>query len=185
MTIRVGKYRAFTLIELLAVAAVIAMAAVGTTTLLMRGNQKTAVMRYGQELALAARAARIHAVQNSQTCRLVLEQGNRRFYVVGPAEETLVPGEEAVISTPLSRPVQMPETITFEKIGILGEGEEQTEIVFRPNGSAQTAILQIGDGKYHATVTILEATGRIKMTPGELTTLLVDQVDLDEIEPAY
>lgn len=185
MPYRKRKQKAFTLIELLAVAAVIAMAAVGATTLLMRGNEKISVMRYGQELALAAKAARIYAIEHGQSCQLVLDQGNRRFYVTSASEEAMNPEEETVISMPYSHPIQMPEAVTFEKIGILGQEGDLTQIEFRSNGSAQTAIIQIGDGTYHATVTILEATGRIKMTPGELTTITVDQVDLDEIEPAY
>ncbi len=177
--------RAFTLIELLAVAAVVAMAAVGTTTLLMRGNRKAAVLRYGQDLALAARAARIQAVQQGQPARLVLDPQSRRFYVIGHHADSLFSEEESVISMPFSRPVQMPEGIGFEKIGIFGQEESLTEIEFRPNGSAQTSIIQIGDGTHRATVTILEATGRVSMVPGEVTTLTADRVDLDEIQPAY
>lgn len=185
MTDRTEKNRGFTLIELLAVAAMIAMAGIGTVLLLTRGNQKAEVLRSGQQLALAARAARVHAVQYRQPCRLVLDQEGGRFYVIGQSPSEEAAEEETVLMTPYSRPVQLPDSIHFERIQILGQEPEMTEIEFRPNGSARTAIIQIGDGKNRATVTILEATGRVKITPGELTTLLVDQADLDEIEPVY
>lgn len=185
MTDRTGKNRGFTLIELLAVAAMVAMAGIGTILLLTRGNQKAEVLQSGQQLALAARAARVHAVQYGTSCRLVLDQEGGRFYIVGQDTSEESAEEETVLMTPYSRPVQLPDLIQFEMIQILGQEPEVTEIEFRPNGSARTAIIQIGDGKNRATVTILEATGRVKMTPGELTSLLVDQADLDEIQPVY
>lgn len=175
----------FTLIELLAVAAVAAMAGIGTILLLTRGNQKTQVLQTAHQLVMAARAARIHAVQHGQPCRLVMDREQGRFFVVGKAQQEDSLEEEAIVSNPFTRPVRLPEGVQFERIQILAQEPDLTEVVFEPNGSARTAIIQIGDGTNLATVTILEATGRVKMTPGKLTALLADQADLDEIEPAY
>jgi hypothetical protein len=105
--------------------------------------------------------------------------------VVGKAQQEDSLEEEAIVSNPFTRPVRLPEGVQFERIQILAQEPDLTEVVFEPNGSARTAIIQIGDGTNLATVTILEATGRVKMTPGKLTALLADQADLDEIEPAY
>jgi prepilin-type N-terminal cleavage/methylation domain-containing protein len=185
MSSRTHTNRGFTLIELLAVAAVVAMAGIGTILLLTRGNQKAQVLQTGQQLALAARAARIHAVQYGQSCRLVMDREQGRFYVMGKSPEADETEEETILSNPFTKPVQLPDTVQFEMIQILGQEPDLTEIEFGPNGSARTAIIQIGDGKNRATVTILEATGRVKMTPGELSTLLADQADLDEIQPVY
>ena len=182
---RQKKNSGFTLIELLAVAAVIALAAFGSVSLLMRDNQKWEVRRTAQQLALAAKAARIQAVQNASPFRLLLDQQNRRFFVVGASSDPLDDSEETVISTPYSRPVSLPASVQFEKIIIADNPEELSEIEFLPNGSAKTAVIQIGSGQVHATVTVLQATGRVKVTEGELETITLDRIDLDEIESPY
>jgi hypothetical protein len=57
--------------------------------------------------------------------------------------------------------------------------DEQRAIVFSPNGTAQSAIIQIGDGKNHYTVSICAATGKAKMHFGTAEKVEVSTIDLD------
>ncbi len=172
----------FTLIELLTVAAVIAASVIASAALMLRNQSKTKVIQTAQQLTLAARAARVRAVESGQSCRLVLDPQNRCFFIRTSSSDE----PQAVLSGPYSKPVQLPESIRLEQVLLLDS--EQTdifEIEFKPNGSAQTAVIQLSDGgKNQATVTIHQISGRVKMTRGALTTLLVDRIDLDEEQTA-
>ncbi|HOK67050.1 MAG TPA: GspH/FimT family pseudopilin [Anaerohalosphaeraceae bacterium] len=169
----------FTLIELLAVAAVIAAAAIASTALMLRNQSKTRLLQAAQQIALTAKAARIQAVQSGQPCRLSLDRENKKVSVL-PSATQEEPAEAAPIKS-----VQLPSSVTFEQILILSdEPTDSLEIEFQPNGSAKTAVIQLSDGKNQAAVTIHQITGRVKVTSGELTTLLLDRVDLDEEQTA-
>ena len=51
--------------------------------------------------------------------------------------------------------------------------------MFSPNGSAQTAVVQIGDGKTHYAISISAATGKAKIYFGISEDIEVRIIDLD------
>ena len=51
---------------------------------------------------------------------------------------------------------------------------------FSPDGTAQTALVQIGDGKNHLTVSISAVTGRSKVYSDTADNVKSDTIDLDE-----
>jgi ribosomal protein L2 len=63
--------------------------------------------------------------------------------------------------------------------------DEEQAIVFSPDGTAQPAVIQIGDGKTHYTISISTATGRAKMYFGAAedlktgTDVRIGTIDLD------
>lgn len=172
----------FTLIELLAAAALIAASVIASAALMLRNQSKTKVIQTAQQLTLAARAARVQAVESGQSCRLVLDPQNRCFYIRTSSSDE----PQSVLSGPYSKPIPLPESVRLEHVLLLeSEQADLFEIEFKPNGSAQTAVIQLSDGgKNQAAVTIHQITGRVKMTRGALTTLLVDRIDLDEEQTA-
>ena len=84
-------------------------------------------------------------------------------------------------------PVEFDGDVKFENVQITpidseeaGETGEQRTIVFSPNGTAQSAVIQIGDGKNHYTTSICAATGRAKMEFGTAKEAKTGTIDLDE-----
>jgi type II secretion system protein H len=171
--------KGFTLIELLAVAAVIAAATIASAALMLRNQSKTRLLQTAQQIALTAKTARAQAVQSGQPCRLLFDRENRRVFLLTSLEEDSLSAENILPS------VQLPGSISFEQILILDQEQPDTlSVQFQPNGSAQTAVIQLTDGKNHAAVTIYQVTGRVKLTDGELTALLLDRIDLDQEQTA-
>jgi hypothetical protein len=69
--------------------------------------------------------------------------------------------------------VEFEGDVTFEDAKItplsaepVSEGEQEQRIAFLPNGTAQSAMVQIGDGKTHYTIAIVASTGRVILYPG-------------------
>ncbi len=59
------------------------------------------------------------------------------------------------------------------------EEEDEQSIVFSANGTAQTAMIMIGDGKTYYTITITAATGKAKVYDGIVEDADVGVIDLD------
>jgi hypothetical protein len=85
----------------------------------------------------------------------------------------------------------MEGNVTFEDIQVLpvgmeteiaGDEEEGASILFRPDGTAQAAIVQIGDGKTHFAIAISPATGLAKITSGTSEDISIGIMDLDAVE---
>jgi len=57
--------------------------------------------------------------------------------------------------------------------------EDLPTIIFLPDGTAQSAVVQIGDEKTHYTVSINAATGKAKLVSGTVENVKVSTVDLD------
>ena len=84
------------------------------------------------------------------------------------------------------KPIQFEGEVQFEDIQIspIGaetstEDEENQAIVFSPNGNAQSAVIQIGDGKTHYSISISSSTGNAKMYFGTTENIQALTVDLD------
>jgi hypothetical protein len=60
------------------------------------------------------------------------------------------------------------------------EAEGTFTVRFRQDGTAQNAVIQIGDGARHYVVTISEATGLAKVEEGVATDFKSDTIDLDQ-----
>ena len=58
-------------------------------------------------------------------------------------------------------------------------GDEEQKVVFLPNGSAESAVLQIGDGKTHYTVAVVAATGKATLSSGTAQEIDTVSIDLD------
>lgn len=175
--------RGFTLIELLMVALVAVLLIGGALPTSVRRYQRLQLERYARQLRLAAKYARLYAVETNQACHLVLDEGSRSFMVVARLSDD---GAETIVSNPYVRPCQMEERYTFEKIVIMPAGgesvssdETRSVVVFRPDGTADTAVIQIGDGAHQYSVSILGATGKAKVQRGRVEEVPLDVIDLD------
>ncbi len=171
----------FTILELVAVAAMIALLfSVGIASY-ARTFKRWAVEQNARQLYMAARSARLYAVENQQDCTLSLDRENQQFFLlIEDLDEDAADGDRMFVSTPWSRKVQLQEHVSFETVKVAGLYKDiEGGIVFRPNGTADNAVIQLGDGKVHYTVMISGGTGRARLFEGEAEQLQTDQIDLD------
>jgi type II secretory pathway pseudopilin PulG len=119
----------FTLIELLAAAALIAASVIASAALMLRNQSKTKVIQTAQQLTLAARAARVQAVESGQSCGLSSIRKNRCFYIRTSSSDE----PQSVLSGPYSKPIPLPESVQLEHVLLLdSEQADLFEIEFKP-----------------------------------------------------
>lgn len=133
--------------------------------------RKMLVEKSARELVLAAKYARLVAVEKQQPSRLVLDGQNNTFYVTCPQMDIATgQPEQTIMRNEYSRPVQLPESVSFEHIDIrtasAGQSTENNAILFFPDGAADAAAVQVGNGEKHYSVFISAATGRATIVFG-------------------
>jgi len=181
------KRLGFTLAELLAVIVIITFLAGATGGIYIGTYERRVLEKASRELLLAAKYARLIAIEQQKPCKMNLDDQKNCFYLT---TEVLVAAtsrpEEIVINNIYHRPVQLPEGVTFEDITIewgeafsYGAGDQPKIIVFAANGTASAAMVQIGNGKRHYTLSISPATARATLTFGAGDSLDADTIDLD------
>jgi len=179
--------RGFTLTELLLVVALIAMMAgvggsygVGTYKRLM-------VERTARQLLVTATYARIMAIEQQRPYEMLLDAGNRGFLLTTTEMDPQTGQTERIIVRDYyCRPVQFEGDIRFEDVKVeiataeSAEGADmEQKVVFLPNGSAESAVLQLGDGKSHYTLAVVAATGKATLYAGTAQNVDTVSVDLD------
>jgi len=135
-----------------------------------------------------AKLARITAIERQSPCEIELDADKNRYSlsVYGFNQEKEQSGK-IPLRGPYAKPVQLNGDIKFEDIKITQIGSEEVvaageekRIVFSPNGTAQEAVIQIGDGRNHYTVSICAATARASIIFGTAEEVETTTVDLDE-----
>jgi len=186
---RTAKRCGFTIAEMLMVVAVIVLLASIGGGFYVGTYKRMAAERAARDFWFAAKYARITAIERQIPCELELDaDGNRFSLVVYEFDEENERTEKVALRDSYSKPVQLSGDVKFEDIMItpLGSGEgtgtsEGKTIVFSPNGTAQSAVVQIGDGRNHYTVSICAATGKATVHFGLAKDAKTNTVvDLDE-----
>ena len=184
-----SQLRGFTLAEILVVVIIIVLiAGVGGGIGVVR-YRKMQVEKAAQEFMLAARYARMAAIERQAACIIELDKEESRFAVVtyGIDAETGQTGTIPVPGSYFKRPVELGGDVSFEQVRVAPLGQisaaeeyEETMIMFLPNGTADAALVQIGDGKTHYTASISAATGRTRLHAGTADEVGSPTTDLDE-----
>ncbi len=173
----------FTLIELTAVAGLIALLSAAAFISYAQSWRHSALRQNAQQFFLAARYARVRAIESGQTCRLVIDRTNRTFFVAQDDADT---GETTQVSNLWNRPAQLADSVAFERVAVAAQmtaAESPTDsetIAFRPDGSADGATVQLGNGTARYTVQISAATGRAALYEPEEDAAQTDRIDLDQ-----
>jgi len=154
------KPRGFTIAELMAVVLLIALIGGVGGGFYVGTYKRVLAQKAARDIVLAAKYARITAIEKQRPCRMELDPVNNAF--------------QLIYDRPDNEGEQMQQVIVREY--------EQTGIVFSPNGTAQFAAIQVGDGKNHYTVSIAPATGKAKMFFGTVEKVTLSTFDLDAQE---
>jgi len=182
------KRRGFTLVELLLVVAIIAMIGSLGGGMYAGSYKRLQVEKAARQFLLTARYARIMAIEQSRPYELQLDAEEKGFAVTTTQwnQETGA-GETVVVRDYYCKPVKLEGDVEFEAVNIATLAGEQTadyerqqKITFLPNGSAESAVVQFGDGDTHYTVTIIASTGKASLHVGTAEEITTAVIDLDE-----
>jgi len=190
-----NRKRGFTLAEVLLVVIIIGLIASAGTGVYLGTFKKMQVQRIAYDFFATAQYARIAAVERQMPYKLQLDMDNRAFSLgTSRWDEESEEVVQEVVRNSFCRPVQFVGDVQFENIqvdtdewaadGQTGsetdtEREQLQTVLFSPDGTAQSAVIQIGDGRTHYTVSISASTGRAKLYFGTTEKIKVTTVDLD------
>ena len=179
---------AFTILEMLLVIVLIGLLVSAGGGIYIGTYKNKLVEKSARDFFLAAKYARILAIERQSKCIVNLDKANNRFMlVIDEFNEDTGETEQIIVKDLYFKPTEFSGEVKFEKIKIMSNNFEQTSevkpsttITFSPDGTAQTALIQIGDGKNHLTVSISAVTGRSKVYSDTADNVKSDTIDLDE-----
>jgi len=183
-----AKKCGFTLVEVLVVVVIIGLLGGLGGGIYVGTYKRLLVEKAARDFFLTAKYARIMAIEKQRQYKIVLDTANNGFHLV--TTQLDVEGgqtKQMIVRDSLCKPVALDDEIQFEDIKITPislvttteDDEEGQSIVFSANGTSQTAVIQIGNGKNHYTITISAATGKAKVYDGIVENVEVGVIDLD------
>ncbi len=175
----------FTLIELLVTIAIIALIGGVGAGFYIGTYERLQVEKAARDFFLTAKYARIMAIERQKPYRIELDTTNGGFFLTtAQLNQETEQTEQTIVRDLYSKPVEFDDAVKFENIQITPiaseSSDEQTAIVFSPAGTAQSAVIQIGDGENHYTVNISAATGKAAVQYGTYQEIKITTVDLDQ-----
>jgi prepilin-type N-terminal cleavage/methylation domain-containing protein len=176
----------FTLSEMLLVVALIAVLSGLSGGLYIGTYKRMLVEKAARDFVLAAKYARIMAIERQQSYELQIDPNGTGFMLTTTGLNQAA-GEtgQVVVSDYYCKPVRFEGEVRFESVRISavesqpGESEEKQSIVFQPTGCAEMAVIQIGDGRTHYSIGIVAATGKATMFFGTADQVTIGFADLD------
>ena len=183
--------RGFTLMEIMLVILLIGLiASVGSG--FAAGTYRGLLVKKGaRDFLLGAKFARITAIESQQVCQIAINRNENSYSLVSERYNLRTgQAEETPVRSQFFKPTRLPNGVQFEDIQInnigapenTGEGETVLSVFFYPDGTAQAAVVQIGDGRDHFTTNINPATGRAKLASGTAENAQTGVVDLNLVQ---
>ena len=179
--------RGFTLVEILLVVAMIALIGGLGSGYCVGTYKRLLVEKAARQFLLTARYARIMAIEQQRPYELLIDPNNQGFFLA-TAEPDPETGDSRKVAVRdyFCKPVEFEGDVGFEDVHLetyleasSDEAGAEQKIVFWPNGSAESAVLQIGDGKTHYSIALVAATGKANLYPGVTTDIKTASIDLD------
>jgi prepilin-type N-terminal cleavage/methylation domain-containing protein len=181
------RLKGFTVSELLMVVLIIGLLTSAGAGLYVGSFRKMQVEKAAYDFFLTAKYARLMAVEKQSHYKMELDQANGGFYLSTVLwDEESGQSQQEIVKNLYCKPVQFQGDVFFESVDVAPSGwetqsvsEEQQTIIFSPNGTAQSSVIQIGDGTTHYTISISPATGRAKIFFGTAENVTVGTTDLE------
>ncbi len=180
----------FTLTELLAVIAVVALAAGLGGTSMVNTYRRLVVEKGARDVFSLMRYAKVAAVEYQSTVILKFDQQENRAWLETDLTDSLTGvRQRQIIRNSFCRPATLAAGVSFQNLLSLAptaedraeaepdEGEEG--IRFLPNGTATDVAVQIGNERYQYTVVLVAATGRARLQTGPIQDVSPTTIDLD------
>jgi prepilin-type N-terminal cleavage/methylation domain-containing protein len=179
--------RGFTLTEILLVVAIIAMVGGLGSGYCVGTYKKLLVEKAARQFLLMARYARIMAIEQQRPYEMQIDPNNQGFILATMQTDPQTgKSQKTLVRDFFCKPVKFEGDVKFEDVQLLANAEGSSDdaglesrIVFFPSGSAESAIVQIGDGKTHYSVAVVAATGKASLYAGLTTDVKTASVDLD------
>lgn len=176
----------FTLTELLLVITIITVIGSLGGGMYLGTHRKFLVEKAARQFLWTARYARIAAIERQQPYELQLDPNGGFFLATTQYNEASSQTEKVIIKNYYCQPIVFQGDVKFEAVKIasstvepMDDADQSARIVFRPNGSAESAVIQIGDGKTRYTVAVVASTGRVSLYPGQADEVRNATIDLD------
>lgn len=185
---RVCSREGFTFLEILLVVVLAGLLASVAGGIYVGTHRRALVKKGAMDFLLAAKYARITAIESQGECRMKLDRGENKFVLVVGQADGFGDVEDVVVKDLYFKPTVFEGDVKFEEVSIRPSGSEaameesQDTITFWPDGSANESLVQIGDGKSHYTVRVSAVMGRVMLFEGLAENVESDSVDLDEVE---
>ncbi|MEN6337589.1 MAG: prepilin-type N-terminal cleavage/methylation domain-containing protein, partial [Phycisphaerales bacterium] len=177
--------RGFTLTEILLVVAIIAMVGGLGSGYCVGTYKKLLVEKAARQFLLMARYARIMAIEQQKPYELEIDPNNQGFLLATvQADPRTGESQKVLVRDYFCKPVKFEGDVKFEDVQLLAYGEGsssevdlESRIQFFPSGAAESAIVQIGDGKTHYSVAVVAATGKASLYVGLTTDVKTASID--------
>ncbi len=180
--LKVGRF-GFTIVEMLVVIVLIGLLVSAAGGFYVGTYKKTLVDKSAMDFLLAAKYARVLAIERQSNCLINLDVINNRFTLAADKfNEDTRQTEQVIVRDLYFKPVQFSGDVKFEKVRIESTGfedQQRNAVTFLPDGTARAATIQIGDGTNHLTVRISAVTGKAEIFAGTANKVKRDTIDLD------
>ena len=181
------RQKGFTITEVLLVVVIIGLVTGAGAGLYVGTFRKMQVEKAAYDFFLASKYARLMAIERQSHYKMELDLANNRFYLTTVFwDEESGQAQQEIVSNFYCKPVEFQGDVVFESVDIAPSGwetqsdsEQQQTIDFSPNGTAQSSVVQIGDGTTHYSIGISPATGRAKMFFGTAENVTFGTTDLE------
>ncbi|MFC1760889.1 Tfp pilus assembly protein FimT/FimU [Planctomycetota bacterium] len=176
----------FTLTELLAVIAIMALAAGLGGTSAVHSYRRLVVEKGARDVFSLMRYAKVAAVELQRTVYLQIDKENRRAWLEADRTDLLTGARQRqAISNSFCKPVTLAQGVEFKDVLFMdeiegqGAAEDETGIRFLPNGTATEVAVQVGSDKHDYSVVLSAVTARARLQAGAIKELTPITTDLD------
>jgi Tfp pilus assembly protein FimT len=185
-----AKRPGFTIVELLMVVLLISLIGGVGGGLYVGTYRRMLAEKAARDIVFAAKYARMMAIEKQRPCKMEFDTVNNAIQLIYAGyDEQTEQVQQGIVRDVYFKPAQFRGDVRFEDIQIVPvssstqtEESDQMAVVFSPSGTAQLAVVQVGDGKNHYTVRVAAATGKAKMYFGTTENVTIGTFDLDAQE---
>ena len=180
----------FTLIEILLVVLIIAMASTWGAFSIYQGLDSTALRSGSLSLQRVGRYGRLVAGQMHRGCQLHVNLDEGTYWLsvqkaveaVGNEKDNKKTEQALMFGNDYGRIRKLPEKLRFSLANIEGQGvvtSGEVSVNFYVDGSAQAGLIQISSDSETQTLMIYPCTARVELVSGVIDVLPSDTIDLD------